>query len=528
MLRSRLSAGVGAGLMVFAAACGGGSESTPAPVENVTVASVSVTLPAGTLISGATATASASVMSNKGTPLSDRPISWQSSNTAVVTVSANGPTATITAVASGTATISATAGGVTGTSSVLTVSAAPSALTDLTVSPTTITLADPGVAQVITTTPTAAPGASVAYANTSGSAAVATVTATGPNPTITAVGKGTTTITINATGSGTGLATNALTRTVTVTVPAVASARVVLERNGLLPNATSKATATLESATGTKLENREITWSSSNTAVATVNGAGATATVTAVAPGSVTISAMSEGVTATSQTLLVQPMSACVELQPDANTLALYHFNEGSGQTTANVAGGGRSATLGPDMTTSRDPAWIADGKFGSAIGFTRTGQQATGQYVNVNNAGVTLASNQMSVEMYVRPKAPYGHSNLFVAGSINFTVNIDQTRGIEFGIGDGTNWHLVYADTPNLNDGNWHHLVATYDGSKMRVFFDGQERLAVASTTKLANPNDFKMGGRPQNTYLNGDLDEIRVSNVARTAAEVLARYCP
>ena len=83
-------------------------------------------------------------------------------------------------------------------------------------------------------------------------------------------------------------------------------------------------------------------------------------------------------------------------------------------------------------------------------------------------------------------------------------------------------------AETPNLNDGNWHHLVATYDGSKMRVFFDGQERLAVASATQLANPNDFKIGGRFQNTYLNGDLDEIRVSNVARTAGEVLSRYCP
>ena len=92
---------------------------------------------------------------------------------------------------------------------------------------------------------------------------------------------------------------------------------------------------------------------------------------------------------------------------------------------------------------------------------------------MNVNNAGVTLATNQMSVEMYVRPKA-------------------------------------------------------TYDGTMMRVFFDGQERLAVPSSTVLANPNDFKMGGRPQNTYLNGELDEIRVSNVARTLPEILARYCP
>ena len=531
MLRSLSSISprvIGAGFLIVVAACGGSSADSPAPVENVTVASVSVTLSTSQLTTGATTTASASVVSNKGTSLSDRPVSWQSSNPAIATVAGSGVTATITAVAAGSATISATSGGVTGTSVALTISAPASALTDLAVTPTTVTLADPGATQAITTTPTAAAGATVSYANASGSPAVATVTATGGNPTITAVGKGTTTITINATGSGTGLAANSVARTVTVTVPGVSTARVSLAKTGLLPNVTTQATATLESADGTVLGNRQITWTSSNTAVATVSGTGSTVTVTAVAPGSTTISATSEGVSAAAQTLLVQPISACVELAPDANTLALYHFNEGSGQTVANSAAGGRNATLGPDLTTARDPAWIADGKFGSALGFTRTGQQATGQYVNVNNAGVTLATNQMTVEMYVRPKAPYGHSNLFVAGFINFTVNIDQTRGIEFGIGNGTNWHLVYAETPNLNDGNWHHLVATYDGTMMRVFFDGQERLAVPSSTVLSNPNDFKMGGRPQNTYLNGDLDDIRVSNVARTLPEILARYSP
>jgi hypothetical protein len=479
------------------------------------------------LISGATTAASATVLSNKGTQMTGVSLSWQSSDPAVATVSGNGSSATVTAVAPGTATISATSGGVTGTSAALTVSTPPTALTDLSLSPTTVTLANPGSTQAITTTPTMAAGATIAYANTTGSATVATVT-TGANPTITAVGKGTTTITITATGSGAGLTTSSVTRTVFVSVPPVSTAQVTLSKNGLLPNGAAQATATLKSGNGTELANRQVTWTSSNTAVATVTGNGATATVTAIAPGTVTISASSEGVNAPAQTLLVQPTSACVELLPDANTLALYHFNEGSGQNLANATGNGRNATLGPDLTTDRDPAWIPDGKYGTALRFTRTGNQETGQYVNVNNAGVTLSTNQATVELYVRPRAPYAHSNLFVAGFINFTVNINSSGGIEFGIGNGTNWHIVNAETPNLNDGNWHHLVASYNGSTMRVFFDGQERLAVGSQTVLANPNDFKIGGRYQNTYLNGDLDEIRVSNVARTLAEVIARYCP
>jgi len=523
----RLTAIVAA-LVAIVAGCGGSSDDTPAPVENVTVASVSVALTANQLVVGGSTTATATVLSNKGGPLTDRPVSWQSSDPAVATVSGSGLAATITAVAAGNATISATAGGITGTSTAITIAAAPNALSALAVSPTTVTLVDVGATQAITTTATAAQGASVGYANTTSSPAVATVTASGANPTITAVGPGTAAITINATGSGSGLTTNSMTRTITVVVPAVATAQLNLAKNGLLPNGKSDATLTLKSSNGTVLGKRQVTWASSNPAVATVSGNGTSASVTAIATGSATITATSEGVTATSQTLLVQPLSACVELQSDANTLALYHFNEGSGQTVANATGAGRNGTLGPDLTTTNDPSWIADGKFGSALHFTRTGDYATAQYVNVNNVGATLSANQASVELYVRPKAPYNHSNLFVAGFINFTVNINYDGRVEFGIGNGAEWQIVYADAPNLNDGNWHFLAATYDGSKMHVFFDGQERLAVASSTVLANPNDFKIGGRPQNTFLNGDLDEIRVSSVARTASEILARYCP
>lgn len=517
-------------LSISLGACAGSSDDTPAPVpvENVSVASVSVALTATQLVAGETTTATATVTGSDGKPMTGRTITWQSSDATVATVAGSGATATVTTVTAGTATISATTGGVTGTSTALTASTPPNALTNLVVAPSTVTLANPGATQAITTTPTAAASATVAYANTTSNPAIATVTAGGANPTITAVGAGVTTITINATGSGAGLTTNVLTRTITVSVPPVVSAQVTLAKPGLLPNGTTQATAVLKSGNGTVLSNRAITWTSSNAAIATVKGAGTTATITGVSPGTVTISATSEGVTAPVQTMLVQPASACQELAPDANTVALYHFNEGTGQTVGNSAGADRSGTLGPDLTTAQDPAWITDGKFGAGLRFSRGADDATSQYVNVASTNVTFPTNQASVEMYVRPRAPYNHSNLFVAGFINFNVNINYNGGIEFSIGNGAAWKTVYADAVNLNDGNWHHVVATYDGTTMRVFTDGQERLATAASTTLAKPNDFKIGGRPSNTFLNGDLDEMRVSSVARTPAEILARYCP
>ncbi len=46
----------------------------------------------------------------------------------------------------------------------------------------------------------------------------------------------------------------------------------------------------------------------------------------------------------------------------DANTVVLYHFDEGVGQLSGNAAGGLGSAILGGDVSTeTQDPAWIAN-----------------------------------------------------------------------------------------------------------------------------------------------------------------------
>jgi len=36
----------------------------------------------------------------------------------------------------------------------------------------------------------------------------------------------------------------------------------------------------------------------------------------------------------------------------------------------------------------------------------------------------------------------------------------------------------------------------------------------------------DFNVGGRPYNTFFDGYMDEVRVSNIARTAAEISGYY--
>jgi uncharacterized protein (TIGR03437 family) len=66
-----------------------------------------------TLTEGQTMTLSASVYDKSGNPLTNRLITWASTNSQVVSVTSNGATATLTAVSGGTATVLASSGGVT-------------------------------------------------------------------------------------------------------------------------------------------------------------------------------------------------------------------------------------------------------------------------------------------------------------------------------------------------------------------------------------------------------------------------------
>jgi uncharacterized protein YjdB len=72
----------------------------------------------------------------------------------------------------------------------------------------------------------------------------------------------------------------------------VESISVTLTSTQLLVGKSTTATATLRDSKGGTLAGRAVVWSSSATSVATVTGDGA---VTALAPGSATISASSEG-----------------------------------------------------------------------------------------------------------------------------------------------------------------------------------------------------------------------------------------
>ncbi len=261
---------------------------------NVPVASVTVTPASASVAVGRNVQLTATPKDANGNALSGKTITWSSSNTSVAVSDANG---NVTGLATGTVTITATSEGQSGTATI-TVTSVPVA--SVTVSPATASLTQGQTTQLTAVTKDAngnvLTGRGVTWS--SSKPAAATVNASGL---VSGVGAGSGTITATSEGqSG--------TATVTVTAVPVASVTVSPATASVAVGSTVQLTATPKDANGNALTGRSITWQSSNTSVATVNGSGV---VTGVAAGSATITATSEGQSGTSAITVTGPAPGC-------------------------------------------------------------------------------------------------------------------------------------------------------------------------------------------------------------------------
>ncbi|MCR5463289.1 MAG: Ig-like domain-containing protein [Bacteroidales bacterium] len=216
---------------------------------------------------------------------SDKRVTWASSDTGVATVDSKG---NVTGVKPGTATITVktTDGEKTATCEV-TVTKKPTPVSGVTVNRTSLTLTIEGSAILVATvSPEDAANQNVVWSSSDES-----IVKVDQNGEVTAVKTGTAKVTATTEDGG-----KTATCTVTVTDKAVPATGVTLNKKtlSLMESQTSQLAATVAPANAT---NHEVTWSSSNTAVATVDKAGK---ITAVKTGTATITAKTHnGKTAT-------------------------------------------------------------------------------------------------------------------------------------------------------------------------------------------------------------------------------------
>ena len=89
-----------------------------------------------------------------------------------------------------------------------------------------------------------------------------------------------------------------------------------------------------------------------------------------------------------------------------------------------------------------------------------------------------------------------------------------------------GSNNDITSSST--LNDGTWHHVAGTFDGTTMTLYIDGQDdgMLVPSPTVSTTDGTDPLFIGAENNLtrFFNGQIDEVRVWNDVRLEAEIQA----
>jgi len=186
------------------------------------------------------------------------------------------------------------------------------------------------------------------------------------------------------------------------------------------------------------------------------------------------------------------------------------------------VSGNGNPITLTTPYLSAADSFYVFGEKENDGGG-TALEFDGSNDYVQINSL-TNLSGSEITIEYWFKGSSLHSAvrqqsgQNFIVAGWNNMHIlsNDGSTSGISVGAA--------------ATDGNWHHIAMTWkqntnDGFKS--FLDGQlVAQRTSSNVALPNINAATYIGSLSGTgeFSNGQIDEVRIWNVARTQAEIQA----
>ena len=213
-----------------------------------------------------------------------------------------------------------------------------------------------------------------------------------------------------------------------------------------------------------------------------------------------------------------------VEHSSDSNTLLLIHSDTTNGSTTFTDSGTNSNGISRAGNTIHS----TAQQKIGaSSIYFDGSGDDLrTG---NVGNLNIGSLSNTWTIEFWAYKVAgssgeqifTYGtpESNLIWACYLASNPLVRLRSGTDWSNSGAVNVYL-FSDATTFPTNEWHHIAFSNSGGSVKCFYDGTQTNTGTMSVSNSHTDQLFIGsyfGTNLTSYLNGYLDEIRISNVAR-----------
>jgi len=198
---------------------------------------------------------------------------------------------------------------------------------------------------------------------------------------------------------------------------------------------------------------------------------------------------------------------------------------------------GNANDSIGTNNGTMINGATFAMGEVGQAFSF-----DGSSGYVSIpDSPSMDSFTSSITIETWLKVNQLTANADwkgIVTKGNNSWRLQATTyANTVYFGL-DGVSPSRDLYGTRNINDGQWHHVAAVYDGTKMSLYVDGTLDVSQPATGLIAQNNSPVCLGATYNAYelscqclelgyfFNGLVDEASICNRALTASEIQADY--
>ncbi|MBR9683319.1 hypothetical protein GOV03_02150, partial [Candidatus Woesearchaeota archaeon] len=204
----------------------------------------------------------------------------------------------------------------------------------------------------------------------------------------------------------------------------------------------------------------------------------------------------------------------------DNNLIAHWDFNNSSTDSSPNNNDGELDEYHIKENTDGYS-AW-STGQIGNALQF-----DGSNDYVEVSDDSSLQVFNEFSFASWFKLRdsissmqmlAQKDNLNFYLSLSTDTTIYLRHAQ-----LSDGD----TAATVSDVNDGQYHFMVVTYNGTDTDIYLDGVNKGGNPATgTMDLTGGNLYIGGGPINYFFNGSIDEAKIWNRSLTATEIANLY--
>ena len=202
-------------------------------------------------------------------------------------------------------------------------------------------------------------------------------------------------------------------------------------------------------------------------------------------------------------------------LAQDEHTVLLYTFESGAGKTVKDLSDNGNDGEL-------MGPKW-GEGNPGGGLVF---GGNAPRDFVEIPDSESLDLVEGLTVEMWLYLEAWSTAGGTGATKETTYKVGPRSDKKVLIRMTtDAQAWGAaVLAGKTDMPLKKWVHMAGTYDGKsgEAKIYIDGVIDAEGKIDGNITPNNDVLWLGRGAGPFLEGRMDEVRISNIARSEQEI------